>query len=202
MNGYTTANGTSLSTPLIGGASGVVLSAHPGWTPMMVREALMMTADRVNDPDNIYGWGTVNVMKAILYHPEGDVVFDYIPLYYASPDAGIDISSDITCTDGVNSSSVTLYWNDDGSETFNSIPMDVSGDTYSAEIPARELGDSLWYYIYAESNNGLAETYPIGAPNNNFIVEVSTPKFSDNFEQGPYYWETEGENAKWGLNST
>ncbi len=65
---YYEANGTSLSTPLIGGACAIILSAHPGWTPSMVREALMMTADNIENPDNQYGWGVIDVMAAINYN--------------------------------------------------------------------------------------------------------------------------------------
>ncbi len=64
---YYEANGTSLSTPLIGGACAVILSAHPDWTPLMVREALMMTADNSENPNNQYGWGVIDVMAAINY---------------------------------------------------------------------------------------------------------------------------------------
>lgn len=62
---FGTASGTSLSTPLIGGAAAVVLSAHPTWTPMQVREALMTTASQPCSPNNNYGWGIINVMAAI-----------------------------------------------------------------------------------------------------------------------------------------
>lgn len=64
---FSTVSGTSLSTPLVGGAAAVVLSAHPTWTPMQVREALMMTASRRCTPDNTYGWGIIDVMAAINY---------------------------------------------------------------------------------------------------------------------------------------
>lgn len=64
---FSTVSGTSLSTPLVGGAAAVVLSAHPTWTPMQVREALMMTASRRCTPDNNYGWGIIDVMAAINY---------------------------------------------------------------------------------------------------------------------------------------
>ncbi len=67
VNEYTEANGTSLSTPLIGGACAVILSAHPDWTPQMVRESLMMTASQHSEPNNQYGWGIINVMDAINY---------------------------------------------------------------------------------------------------------------------------------------
>ena len=64
---YRTASGTSLSAPLVSGAAAVILSAHPDWTPMQVREAMMMTSDRVDTPDNDYGYGVINVMAAIDY---------------------------------------------------------------------------------------------------------------------------------------
>lgn len=64
---YRTASGTSLSAPLVSGAAAVILSAHPDWTPMEVREALMMTGDRVDSPDNDYGYGVIDVMAAIDY---------------------------------------------------------------------------------------------------------------------------------------
>jgi len=78
---YTYVSGTSLSTPLVGGAAAVVLSAHPNWTPMQVREALMMTASQADSPDNDYGWGIINVWDAINYESEpvlGDLNGDYI----------------------------------------------------------------------------------------------------------------------------
>ncbi len=66
-NPYGNVSGTSLATPLVAGAAAVLLSAHPDWTPMMVREALMGTASRWLIPDNDYGWGIVDVWAAINY---------------------------------------------------------------------------------------------------------------------------------------
>jgi serine protease AprX len=71
--GYFSGSGTSFSAPLIGGVAALIVEAHPTWTPMQVRESLMMTADRASNPDNQYGWGLVNALKAIQYHQKGDV---------------------------------------------------------------------------------------------------------------------------------
>jgi len=70
---YTWGNGTSLSTPLVAGAAALILEAHPEWTPMMVRQALMMTADRSLAPDNEYGFGLIDVVAAMEYD------FDVVP---------------------------------------------------------------------------------------------------------------------------
>ncbi|MBK8231163.1 MAG: S8 family serine peptidase [Candidatus Eisenbacteria bacterium] len=66
---YGTANGTSLSTPLIGGASALLFEAHPEWGPMDLRAALMATADRHGNPDNAYGHGRANVLAALQSAP-------------------------------------------------------------------------------------------------------------------------------------
>ncbi|MBU2625963.1 MAG: S8 family serine peptidase, partial [candidate division Zixibacteria bacterium] len=63
----TTASGTSLSCPLIGGVATLVIQAHPDWTAMQVREAMLMTADNAATPDNDYGWGIANCWAAINY---------------------------------------------------------------------------------------------------------------------------------------
>ena len=65
--GYGGVSGTSLSTPLIGGACALILQAHPDWTPQQVREALMITASDPDNPDNQYGWGIIDVMGTINY---------------------------------------------------------------------------------------------------------------------------------------
>ncbi len=66
---YTTANGTSFSTPLIAGCVALLLEAHPQWGPAQVREALMETASQADNPDNYLGWGVVNLFAALHYTP-------------------------------------------------------------------------------------------------------------------------------------
>ena len=64
---YTHASGTSLSAPLVAGSAAIILSAHPDWTPMMVREGLMVTASRADSANNSYGWGIIDVWAALHY---------------------------------------------------------------------------------------------------------------------------------------
>ena len=76
---YGTASGTSLSTPLAGGCAAVILSAHPAWTPMQVREALMRTASNRACPNNTYGWGIIDLLAAVNYtqgKKPGDLDYD------------------------------------------------------------------------------------------------------------------------------
>jgi serine protease AprX len=72
-NGYRYSDGTSYSTPLTAGVAALVLSAHPTWTPMQVRNALMLTAKPLYNtaagmtsrPNNFFGWGMVDALKAV-----------------------------------------------------------------------------------------------------------------------------------------
>jgi serine protease AprX len=66
-HGYLGVDGTSLSTPLIAGVAALILGAHPGWTNMEVREAMMMTASQAQSPDNYRGWGIPDVLAALNY---------------------------------------------------------------------------------------------------------------------------------------
>lgn len=63
--GYGTANGTSLSTPLVAGAAVLLVQAHPEFSPQMIRQALMETADRAGAPGNTFGWGLIDTDDAL-----------------------------------------------------------------------------------------------------------------------------------------
>ena len=89
---FATASGTSLSCPLAGGCAAVILSAHPTWTPMQVREALMRTASNTACPNNTYGWGIINLLAAVNY-PQGTKPGD---LNYDDAVDIIDITQEIS----------------------------------------------------------------------------------------------------------
>jgi hypothetical protein len=65
----TTSSGTSFSCPLAAGVAALVLSYNPNLTPIQVRDALRSTASNALTPDRLMGWGIVNAMAAINFHP-------------------------------------------------------------------------------------------------------------------------------------
>ena len=67
MTGYNNYNGTSLSTPLVAGAAALIIQAHPEWSAMEVRNAIMMTASQNDEPDNDFGYGILDTWEAIQY---------------------------------------------------------------------------------------------------------------------------------------
>ena len=58
-------HGTSCATALVAGACALVCEAHPSWSPMRVREAILGTASRASSPNDTLGYGIVNANKAI-----------------------------------------------------------------------------------------------------------------------------------------
>jgi subtilisin family serine protease len=200
MNGYSWASGTSLSTPLCGGAAALLLSAHPNWTPVMVREAMMMTANNMENPDNTYGWGIVNVGRAMYYHPENDIVIEHEPLVYFPPylDNNI-IYAEIYGGAGVDPDEVYLFWRTDEAQPFNQEQMITSDNLhFEGIVPGLDEG-YLQYYIQAADVDGIYTTYPYGAPEHFLTVQIGISEFYDSFENGLYYWKASGVNGCWSI---
>jgi hypothetical protein len=85
---FSDAGGTSLATPLVGGGAALLVEAHPEWTPMQVRNALMTTASHAASPDNSHGWGRIHITNAIDSQP---VVYP-APFSLVSPASGATTS--------------------------------------------------------------------------------------------------------------
>ncbi len=68
---YLSTNGTSLSTPLVGGAAALCLQMHPSWSPVELRDALRASASQALAPDNDYGWGIINAYETALNGASG-----------------------------------------------------------------------------------------------------------------------------------
>ncbi len=197
FNGYTSASGTSLSTPILGGACAVLLSAHPNWTPMMVREALMMTADRSDGPDNDYGWGIADVGRALYYNPEGDMVFDHRPDVMIgagqSIPVSVTISSDATITDAY------VHYTTEDIGDFTRITMNTSDNVvFYAEIPG-QVGGELQYYFEAIDENGSNAFNPLGGFMHPYSFDLDGSYVGDSFEDGIQLWRSGGTNDRWGL---
>jgi PKD repeat protein len=107
ITGYTYVGGTSLSTPLIGGAVAVLLSARPSMTPQAVRLALMHTASQAGNPDNNYGWGIMNLVQALEWGAKfgADVTMGSAPLTVSFVDSSYVPGTDWTWSFGDGDSS-------------------------------------------------------------------------------------------------
>ena len=196
-SGYTTASGTSLSTPLIGGVCAVIFSAHPNWTPMMVRQALMMTADRSETPDNAYGWGIIDAGRALYYHPDGDIVFIHAPKLYARSNQTIPINANVAGGAGIDM--VYLYYRANGIGGFTEIPMSSSnGEDFIGQIPG-QTGNYIQYYMKAVDTDGVYAFHPVGGEDHPMRINLDLFSIVDSFEDGPHLWKSGGTNNSWGI---
>jgi serine protease AprX len=200
---YAQVNGTSLSTPLVGGCAAVLLSAHPDWTVMQVREALMMTASKASSPDIQYGWGIVDLFSALNYNPLGALTIVHDPSLWTSDTlSSIRLTARITSENSLNPDSLFLFWRTDTlSFFFEEILQPLDSNQYQAQIPALPSGTTIFYYFSAHDSLGNVVSLPLGAPRFIFKSYVAPASITFDFENGLYFWETGGINDKWNINS-
>jgi serine protease AprX len=201
--GYARVSGTSLSTPLVGGCAAVLLSAHPDWTAMQIREALMMTANNAASPNNTYGWGLVDLFSALNYAPTGALSIQHDPPLFTSDTLNpYIIHTAITSGNGLMDDSLFLFWRSDTLSPFVKQNLQSLGsDQYRAEIPPQSAGTILYYYFSAQDSLNNAVNLPLGAPRFKFMFYVATDFITFNFEDGLFHWGTGGVNNSWNWTS-
>ena len=65
--GFSYGSGTSFSCPLAAGGAALLLEAFPSASPELMTEALKNTASQAKAPDNLLGWGIIDLKKAYAY---------------------------------------------------------------------------------------------------------------------------------------
>lgn len=81
-NSYTQQTGTSMASPVVAGASGIVKNQFPSYTGLQVGERLKVTADNIYSVNPSYlnklGTGRINLFRALTDPPSPSVVFSNI----------------------------------------------------------------------------------------------------------------------------
>lgn len=159
-DGYTSADGTSFSCPLTAGAAAVLMQMVPSASNMDIFEALKMTANNHENPNNEYGWGIIDIMAAYLYFAPEII---HTPLFdtedYNGPyTVNVQINSRTELTTGAQK----LYWKRDAG-TWQTITMTENNGIWSADIPGN--GNPATYDYYIEAQNDIStRTLPDNAP--------------------------------------
>jgi hypothetical protein len=200
---YALVSGTSLSTPLVGGCAAALLSAHPDWTVMQVREALMMTASNASSPDIQYGWGIVDLFSALNYNPSGALTILHDPLLFVGDtSSSIYLSATITSENDLVLDSLFLFWRTDTLTPFSKESLQpIGANEYQAEIAVQASGSTIFFYFSAQDSLSNVVTLPLGAPRFVLKLHVAPTSITFDFENGLYFWETGGDNDKWNINS-
>jgi subtilase family protein len=170
------ASGTSFSCPLVAGCAAVLLSARPDWTPLQVREAIMMTASRSNQPDNDFGWGIVDLNKAIDFLPAKSVVIDHRPLKDTNQTAQpYRVQAKIRAQRSLNPNQLFVFWRRSDVGQFSRLsfqPVAGQPDLFQAFIPAQSSGVTVEYFLSAKDVAGKQSRDPYRAPVNLFRFNV------------------------------
>ena len=159
---YKSVAGTSFSCPLSAGVAALILSRVPMMTPMQVREALRMTADRSDSPDNDFGWGIIDAYAAIHYFGPM-ITHDPLPDSESSLDP-YTVVCDITDRTELDPSSLLLNYRLDGGPWHVAALAPTGGDSYTADIPAQPSGTLVEYYLEAGDDLDITMRAPHGAP--------------------------------------
>jgi hypothetical protein len=165
-NQYGRASGTSFSCPLIAGAAALVLSVHPEFTPVQVRDAIRNTASRVDRPDNFYGWGVVNAKAAVL---SGGLVFSNVPRLYYNDFTNIVVIFAASNT-AVDNLGIRLWYslNDEKFLRFLQMMPTSVPNQFLAAIPKQPLGTLIRYYIDGIDQTGVVRRSPYNSPDSLF----------------------------------
>ena len=222
--GYILKTGTSMAAPHVSGAVALILEANPKLTVDKVEEILKTTATPLTDdyyissPNMGYGYGKLNVFKAVeaslgkdtdsfatftgrTLIPGADNVLPTIEattpkkLYNA-----YDFELEAKVSDNIGIKTVTLYYKNDTSESFNTKELKLytgnkKNGTYSVTIhPADLTVGNASYYIEAVDYSGNKHQTAI----TNATVETGiNPGYSNDFENGADGFVFGGKTPMW-----
>ncbi|MFQ5750763.1 MAG: S8 family serine peptidase, partial [bacterium] len=164
---YALSSGTSFSCPLVAGVAALVLSAHPNLTPIDVRDALRMTADRATHPDTLFGWGLVNAYEAILFH---GTAFSNLPLVFVNNSNHLEVSTKIASKVGVDPNKVFLIYAKSDGNFNHSVAMSQGPENnqYIATLPEVSANETINFYFNSTDSSGKVALHPFNAPETSF----------------------------------
>lgn len=149
-NGYQYGNGTSYATPIAAGIGALLKSAWPHLTNFQIRKTFLECGDNTYTPNNDRGWGLISAARAIAY-PNLQQVSGAFRLNKIFVDAN-----------GVNSSTVKLYYKVNGSN-YKSVSMNYDNSLkYNYDFPTGTNGDQLEFYFTYNNGGGTSIREPSG----------------------------------------
>ncbi len=175
--GYSYVSGTSFSGPLTAGVCALILSVHPELTPEQVKEALKMTANKKDSPNNIYGWGLVNAFDAALYY--GLIISNKPEIMQVGDNQSIAIN--VFSKNTIVQESVKMFYSYNGGE-FVDLPMMLAEKTgennsgkYTVSVPFDIKTENVKFYFSA-SDDKDTRSVPYLAPQKFFYFDPETKK--------------------------
>ncbi|MCA9731352.1 MAG: S8 family peptidase [Deferribacteres bacterium] len=167
--GYTTANGTSFSAPLVAGVVAQMLGVHPELTPLQVIEALHSTASQAYSPDSLYGWGIVDAERAVTYW--GPALGQIFHIEVESTNLAT-IAVGFLGGPEMDSTSLQIHWKLQSAPEFESealAPMGMS--QYVSPSVSLSEAELTMFYFTVQNKAGEITTFPSTAPEEIFGLD-------------------------------
>ncbi|ONK57306.1 uncharacterized protein A4U43_C10F18720 [Asparagus officinalis] len=163
---FSVLSGTSMSCPHVSGVTALIRSAHPSWSPAVIRSAIMTTADISDhygkpildryEPAGFFAMGAGHVNPARAIDP--GLVYDINPLDYVSH----------LCTLGYTKPEIFTITHK------NTSCADIlqKNKYFSLNYPSISIAFKKW-----RTKAAVQRTVTnVGPPNSSYMVEVSEPK--------------------------
>jgi hypothetical protein len=146
---------------------------------MQVRQALLNTADHINDgtlqttvyPNNYYGYGFVNVLEAAL---SDGIIFSNRPLINTN-DTVYVVSIKMKSKIALTADSLFLFYKKASAGSFERIILTATGtaDEYAARVLKTDIDSTSIGYFSARDNSGTTRTNPYNAPQETFSLKLT-----------------------------
>lgn len=208
--GYSTMSGTSMASPHITGAVGVIRSANPDLDVDSIKEILMATAFDLGDEgnDNFYGYGIIDLYEACLVAQQG---YGFVEGYVYNEDSN-PLNGAIV---NVVGSTRLSYTNVDGfyhiglpADTSYTLAVSFFGylpDTAVVAIVPDQTTNQDFYLDYAEYGFLYGHVYDLDSnPLENAMISVADspldPVYSNS--DGYYYFDIIPNGATYTIEAT
>lgn len=152
---YTVAKGTSLSTPLLAGATGLVLSTFPELTPEGIKKILISSSDNKNTPNNDKGYGLPNIYNAMINY--GIVIS---PINYYQSQNFIRVVVNIAYCSPVTYSTLFVQFNNRGNFEEYALRQGMTNNQYFCDISIDKFNKSIANAYIVANSNYTTRRYP------------------------------------------
>jgi subtilisin family serine protease len=177
---YAAVSGTSFATPLTAGLCALIWSADPTLTPDEVEQILKAGCDDLGAAgvDDTFGYGRINVNKALLGLPKLEFVFPNGLPSVVDPANGTAIRVEVHARIANPVSGTGQVHYSDGAGGFASVAMtEISPNVYDAVIPAvpgLACGGTVQYYFSSDADDGGTYDNPSNAPTTTYSATSAT----------------------------
>lgn len=143
VNDYAFGMGTSYSAPIAAGIAAQLLSAFPYLTNNQIRLILIQASNRVNNPDNQYGYGLLSAKKAI----------EFPNVESTKNTNSFSINKIVIDSSGILDDSIEMFYSINNGKEFSKVRATINAKGYfQYEMPTYSNDLIKFYFMYKDSN--------------------------------------------------